>query len=169
MKTVFIVRHAKSDWGDPALDDHDRPLNARGRHDAPAMGRRLAARGVVPDLILSSTALRARTTAAALAAAFDLEPGASVLLDATLYAASTSHLLETIRGLDDAVGAVMLVGHNPESSGLVHRLTGEAIDLPTCAVAEVALDVAHWADVHAGGLAGAAYPGTLVRLDTPKG
>ncbi|QAY72908.1 histidine phosphatase family protein [Agromyces protaetiae] len=176
MKTLFLVRHAKSDWGDPALADHARPLNARGLRDAPAMGRRLVDRGVVPGLILSSTALRARTTAEAFAAAFELEPGASVVLDPTLYATTTSHLLETVQGIDDAVETAMLVGHNPEFSGFVARLTGEHVELVTCAVAECRIDVDHWADVAIIGWSARrrvpegedrARPAELVRVDVP--
>ena len=163
MKTLLIVRHAKSDWGHADLADHDRPLNDRGRRDAPHMGRRLAERGTVPDVIRSSTALRARTTAAALADAFAEALGveASVELDETMYATSVAHLLEIIAALDDAARTVMLVGHNPESSALVRRLTGAEVELPTCAVAEVHLPVTRWADA-----SGAA--GELVRVDTPK-
>ncbi|WP_350348753.1 histidine phosphatase family protein [Agromyces sp. G08B096] len=160
MKTLLVVRHAKSDWGHPGLDDHDRPLNDRGLRDAPRMGERLAARGLVPDVIRSSTALRARTTAALLAEALGRDPG-SVELDASMYATGAAHLLEVIRGLDDAAGTAMLVGHNPESSALVVRLTGEFAELPTCAVAEIRLPVDHWADA-------SADAAELVRVDTPK-
>lgn len=160
MKTLLIVRHAKSDWGQPGLADHDRPLNDRGRRDAPRMGRRLAERGLRPDVIRSSTALRARTTAAALAAELDVE--ASVALDASMYATSVEHLIEVISELDDTVVTAMLVGHNPEFSELVGRLTDEFVELPTCTVVEVRLLVERWADA-----SGAA--GELVRVDTPKG
>jgi len=160
VKTLLIVRHAKSDWGNAGLADHDRPLNDRGRRDAPHMGRRLAERGTVPDVIRSSTALRARTTAEAFADALGVE--ASVELDETMYATSVAHLLEIIAGLDGAAHTVMLVGHNPESTALVRRLTGAEVELPTCAVAEVRVPVTRWADA-----SGAA--GELVRLDTPKG
>lgn len=124
------------------------------------MGRRLAERGAVPDVIRSSSALRARTTAAALAEALGRE--ASVELDPTMYATSVEHLLQVVAELDDTAGTAMLVGHNPEFSELVARLTEEYVELTTCAVAEVRLPVARWAEV-----AGAA--GELVRVDTPKG
>lgn len=148
MKTLFIVRHAKSDWSDETLGDHDRPLNARGRREAPAMGRRLAERAVAPDLIVSSTALRARTTADALAEAIAPQGAASVQLDASLYATTATHLLETVASFGDAVRAAMLVGHNPEISELVRRLTREAVQLSTCAVAECRIDVEHWAELN---------------------
>ncbi|MDR5698646.1 SixA phosphatase family protein [Agromyces aerolatus] len=160
MKTLLIVRHAKSDWGHAGLTDHDRPLNERGRRDAPRMGRRLADRGAVPQRIRSSTALRARTTAAAIAEELDVAE-ASVELDATMYATSVDHLFEVIEELDDAADVVMLVGHNPEFSELVARLTDEFVELPTCAVAEVRLPVEHWADA-------SAADGELVGVETPK-
>lgn len=160
MKTLLIVRHAKSDWGQPGLADHDRPLNERGRRDAPAMGRRLAERAAVPDVVRSSTALRARTTAEAVVKALGLE-ASTLQLDESMYATSVTHLLEVIQELDDTAATAMLVGHNPEFSELVGRLTDEFVELPTCAVAEVRLPIERWADA-----SGAA--GELVRIDAPK-
>ncbi|WP_308797416.1 SixA phosphatase family protein [Agromyces silvae] len=160
MKTLFIVRHAKSDWGHPGLADHDRPLNDRGRGDAPRMGRRLAERGVRPGLIRSSTALRARTTAAALADELGLDE-ASVQLDESMYATSVAHLLEVVVELDDTAATAILVGHNPEFSALVGRLTGADVELPTCTIAEVRLPVERWTDA-------ADAAGELVRVDSPK-
>jgi phosphohistidine phosphatase len=160
VKTLLIARHAKSDWAQPGLADHDRPLNDRGRRDAPAMGRRLAERGAVPDRIRSSTALRARMTAAAFAEAFGGEASA-VELDEIMYATSVERLLDVTESLDDDADSVMLVGHNPEFSALVGRLTGDDVELSTCTVAEVRLPIDRWADA-----SGAA--GELVRVDRPK-
>lgn len=129
MVTLVLVRHAKSDWGDPGLDDHDRPLNSRGLRDAPVMAERLAATGLRPDVILSSTALRARTTAEAfgarLAVPVDLEP--------ELYGASP----RTLFAHAAATGAdtVVVVAHDPGMSALAGRLSGEIAHMPTCAVA----------------------------------
>ena len=130
MITLALVRHAKSDWGDPGIDDHDRPLNDRGVRDAPRMARRLAATGFRPDVILSSSALRARTTAEAFAA----ELGVAVSLDPELYGAPASSLLSAAA----ATGArsVMVVAHDPGMSALAGRLSdGEIGHMPTCAVA----------------------------------
>ena len=115
MKTLLLVRHAKSSWDHPGVDDHDRPLNARGRRDAPEMGRRLAERGLVPDRILSSTALRARTTAQLIAEGlgFDVD---RIILDERLYAASADEVLRVIGEIDGDVGTAMVVGHNPETA-----------------------------------------------------
>jgi phosphohistidine phosphatase len=130
MIRLALVRHAKSDWGDPGLPDHDRPLNDRGMRDAPVMAARLAASGFRPDVILSSTALRARTTAEAFAA----ELGVAVSLDPELYGAPAAALLAAAA----AVGtpSVMVVAHDPGMTVLAGRLSGDGIaHMPTCAVA----------------------------------
>lgn len=130
MIRLALVRHAKSDWGDPALDDHDRPLNDRGMRDAPRMARRLAESGFRADVILSSTALRARTTAEAFAAELDV----AVSLDPELYGAPAATLLEAAAATRAA--AVVVVAHDPGMSTLAARLSdGEIAHMPTCAVA----------------------------------
>ncbi|MFC9557989.1 SixA phosphatase family protein [Agromyces sp. NPDC056965] len=150
MKTVLLVRHAKSSWGDPALPDHERPLNHRGRRDAPRAGERLRERGVVPDVIVTSTAVRARSTAAILAQALDLGSD-RVVEDGRLYGASPEGLVDIIRALDDELATVMLVGHNPEIGELAFELSDEIAEMPTCAVAEFRYDVSEWTEV--GGVA----------------
>ena len=148
MKTLLLVRHAKSSWGDQTLPDHERPLNHRGRRDAPRAGERLRERGVAPDVIVTSTAVRARSTAMILAQALDL--GSDLILeDERLYGASPEDLLDVIRALDDELACVMLVGHNPEIGELASRLSDEIADMPTCAVAEFRFDVADWAEIGA--------------------
>lgn len=130
MIRLALVRHAKSDWGDPSLDDHDRPLNDRGMRDAPVMAARLAASGFRPDVILASTALRARTTAEAFAA----ELGVAVSLDPELYGAPAGALLAAAAATGAA--SVMVVAHDPGMSVLAGRLSGDGIGhMPTCAVA----------------------------------
>lgn len=139
MTTLVLVRHAKSDWGDPGLDDHDRPLNGRGMADAPVLARRLADTGVRLDAILSSTALRARTTAAFFGAALGLEPE----LDPELYGAPASLLLSS--AVDRGVDAVMVVAHDPGMTALAERLSGGGIGhMPTCAVATFRWDTPDW-------------------------
>lgn len=130
MITLVLVRHAKSDWGDPGLDDHDRPLNDRGRRDAPRMAQRLADTGFRPDLLLSSTALRARTTAQAFSGAL----GAEVALDPGLYGASADAILAAAAATRAA--SVLVVAHDPGMTVLAGRLSGGGIGhMPTCAVA----------------------------------
>lgn len=110
MHALHLWRHAKSSWADDTLDDHDRPLSKRGRRDAETMARHLAGRGGTPDLVLSSTAARARATLAPLLER--LKPK-RILLDRDLYLAPGSALLEYLRNTDEDVGTALLVGHNP--------------------------------------------------------
>jgi phosphohistidine phosphatase len=124
MKTLFLIRHAKSSWGDPNLPDRSRPLEARGERAVANMGKRLSQRHVRPDLIVSSPAVRALSTARVIATA-DVQ-------------------IAVIEALDAAVGCVMLVGHNPEFTELVHRSSSEITGMPTCAVAEFEFKVKTW-------------------------
>ena len=142
--TLVLVRHAKSDWDDPRLDDHDRPLNERGRRDAPRMARRLAETGFRPGALLSSTAVRARTTAEA----FADELGTDVTLDPELYGASARALFATAAAT--GAGAVLVVAHDPGMSVLAAQLSGDGIaHMPTCAVATFRWDEGDW-DVASG-------------------
>lgn len=139
MITLVLVRHAKSDWGDPRLADHDRPLNARGLRDAPRMARRLGDSGFRPDAILSSTAVRAATTAE-----FFREPwGVPVELQEGLYAAPAPVLLQA--AVDRAARSVIVVAHDPGISTLAAELSGGGIGrMPTCAVATFTWDQDDW-------------------------
>jgi phosphohistidine phosphatase len=159
MKTLILVRHGKSSWGDAALSDKDRPLGERGEHDAPKMGKRLAKRGIKPDLILSSPALRALTTAQLFARELDCKPKDIRVIEG-MYASSAADLLEVIRRLSDKIDRVMLVGHNPEFAELAHRLGG-ITEMPTCAVAEFEFAAKSWADV------GKVEPARIA-VDTPR-
>ncbi len=159
MKTLVLVRHAKSAWGDPTLADHDRPLNDRGRRDAPEMGRRLRERGVSPQAILSSTAVRARTTAEAIAEQLGVAPDV-VALDERLYGSSPETILAVVGELDDEVATVLIVAHDPGMSDLAYRLSGEIEHMPTCAVAEFRFRTWSWSEI------GDAEP-LEVYLDTP--
>lgn len=143
MRRLYLVRHAKSSWGEPSLPDRERPLNDRGKRDAPKMGRRLAALGVNPDVILASPARRALKTARILAEelGYRLE---DIRVDARLYASEPDVLLQVIRELGDGKKCVMLVGHNPEMTELAHRFSSGITHLPTCAVAEFAFAADSW-------------------------
>jgi len=146
MKTLFLVRHAKSSRDDPSLPDRDRSLDDRGRQDAPKMGKRLAKRDVTPDLLLSSPALRALTTAQLIAEEIGYKRK-DIVVDDRLYASSADDLLAVIRALDKKLNCVMLFGHNPEFTDLAHWLSSEIIDMPTSAVAEFDFDTKAWSDV----------------------
>ena len=146
VKTLFLVRHAKSSRDDPSLSDRERSLDDRGRQDAPTMGKRLGKRGVKPDLLLSSPALRALTTAQLIADEIGRQRK-DIVINERLYASSPDDLLAVIRALDDKLDGVMLFGHNPEFSELAHRLSSDIVDMPTSAVAEYNFDTKAWSDV----------------------
>ncbi len=147
MKRLYLVRHAKSSWGDPYLPDFDRPLNSRGQRDAPRMGACLAAQGHVPRHIVTSPARRAHTTAGLLATAMGVS-STCLIEDRRVYAATASTLLDILKGWDDTWDHVMMVGHNPGISSLASMLQGETVDqVRTCAVLGMLLDTDSWADV----------------------
>ena len=146
MKTLFLIRHAKSSWDDPAQSDRDRPLNDRGKRDAVKMGERLAKRRVKPDLILSSPAVRALATAEIFAKKLDYKRR-NIAVNERLYAAEANDLLDVINKLDDQLERVMLIGHNPELTELAHRLSSNITHMPTCAVAEFAFDAKSWSRI----------------------
>jgi len=146
MKTLFLVRHAKSDKGDPTLPDRDRPLADRGLHEAPKMGKRLAKRDAKPDLLVSSPALRALTTAQLIADEIGYARK-NIVVDDRLYASSADGLLAVIRALDKKLDRVMLCGHNPEFTELAHRLSSRIVDMPTCALAAFRFDTKKWSGV----------------------
>lgn len=143
MIQLVLVRHAKSDWADEGLDDHDRPLNARGRRDAPAMARTVLRAGVRPEVVLASTARRARETAEAFARAFD----ADVTEQPELYLAEPATLLAAARAA--GVDEVMVVAHDPGMSALVSRLADRDERMVTCAVAVFTWNDGTWDDVDA--------------------
>ena len=145
MKILTLIRHAKSSWKDPTLPDWDRPLNKRGRRDAPMMGERLAGREAYADLLISSSAVRAVATAEAIAAEIEY-PADEIVVDERLYGADEYEILEVIQGLDDAWERVMLVGHNPGLTDLVNALSPTGIDnVPTCGIVELTYDTESWA------------------------
>ncbi|HMK86109.1 MAG TPA: histidine phosphatase family protein [Steroidobacteraceae bacterium] len=146
MKTLFLVRHAKSSRDDPRLADRDRPLADRGALDAPRMGKRLAKRDVQPDLILSSPARRALATATIIAAKLGYKLK-DIVVDERLYPGTEGELLAVIRALDDKLRRVMLFGHNPALAGLAQRLSSEIARMPTSAVAELVFDVKSWSKI----------------------
>jgi phosphohistidine phosphatase len=160
MKMLFLIRHAKSSWDGTALPDKDRPLDDRGRRDAPKTGDRLGKRDVKPDLILSSPAMRALKTAEIIAKKLDYKRK-NIVVDDRLYAVAADDLLDVIQKLDDKLERVMLFGHNPELTELAHRLSSKITHMPTCAVAEFTFDVKSWSKV------GKATP-ARVALDYPK-
>ncbi len=161
MKTLYLLRHAKSSWDNPDLDDHHRPLNHRGEKDAPKMGKRLRRAGVKPNLICSSSATRAITTARLAAEEMDY-PAKSIREEKRLYHAGPDELLDFLHSLNDGVDTVMLVGHNPGLTEFANSLLDEEIDnIPTAGLVGAQLGVNSWKDVKWG-------CGKLTMNDYPK-
>ena len=159
MKTLLLLRHAKSSWDDASLRDFDRPLAARGKRDAPRIGKALAGRGPAPDLIVSSPAARARETIEAVirSARISISPR----FDEAIYGASSSELMSVIRRLPEESFRALLVGHNPGFEDTLSRLTGAQYQMPTAALACIEFQVEGWEDVGDG-------QGRLAWLVTPK-
>ncbi len=148
MRSLLVLRHGKSSWKDPAIEDHDRPLTKRGKRDAQRIGRLIAERGLKPDLVLSSSARRARDTAFAALRACDYDRETRILR--TLHMADAETAAELLRRLQAEPLRVLLIGHNPGLEQLVEALTGEVIEIPTAGLVDVELDVERWMDVQLG-------------------
>jgi len=142
MKTLILMRHAKSSRDNPALADHDRPLNDRGLRDSPRMGKLIKKEIAIPDLILSSTAKRALDTATLVAESCGYEK--DVQKDPLLYEARLSTFYTLLNNLDDSLQSILLVGHNPEMEQLVTQLSDKIEPLPTAAVVHLELPITDW-------------------------
>jgi phosphohistidine phosphatase len=159
MKTLLLLRHAKSSKNDPALHDFDRPLNARGLEAAELIGQTMQKQQIEPELIVSSPAQRARQTAEIAIVAGKLT--GELRFDQRIYEASVKRLLEVVSQIEDRFGSVMLVGHNPGFEELLETLIGEAREMPTASLTRIGLPVEKWTDVQPGS-------GTLGWLIEPK-
>jgi phosphohistidine phosphatase len=154
---LHLLRHAKSDWNDPTLPDHERPLNARGRREAEQLRRHVETTGLRLDLVLCSSALRTRETWAAVQPGLAIQPKVRIVSE--IYDATARELLDVIHTVDPEVASVLVVGHNPGTADLIHGLVGsgnpEALDRlrdgvpPACFV--TLTTTAAWADLAAGG------------------
>ena len=145
MKTVLLIRHAKSSWDNAAVKDFDRPLNERGKHDAEEMSRRLQKRCSGIDVFISSPALRARTTAEKFAAAFAKEQS-SILLDQQLYLAPASFFMELISSIDSSYATAAIFSHNPGITEFANMLTNDikTDNIPTCGIFAVEAATDDW-------------------------
>ena len=144
MKTLTLVRHAKSSWEDPGLRDRDRPLNRRGERDAPRMGKRIVEAGIRPSLIISSPAARAWATAKAVAKEIGYPPE-FLQREADLYLASVDDFLEIVNAQDIGFNSLMLVGHNPGLTEFANYLYPDLTDnVPTAGVVSVNIDQNDW-------------------------
>jgi phosphohistidine phosphatase len=151
MRTLYLVRHAKSSWGNPGLRDHDRPLNDRGLHDAPRMARLLAEQGVKPDLLVSSPAKRALTTALFFAEAFGISDD-DVLRKPDIYEAFPQEILRIISELPDTAKTVLIFGHNPTFTDVANRFSEDDFieNVPTCGVVKIASSAPAWKEFYEG-------------------
>ena len=145
MKRLLVLRHAKSSWADSSISDWQRPLNERGLRDAPRAGAWLRERSLLPDVIVTSDAVRARTTTEMVADAAGYSK--EIILDPSLYHAKPADVLEVLRGLQRDARTVLVVGHNPGLEELVQQLTGEDHDLPTTALVHLAMGIDQWSEV----------------------
>lgn len=145
MKTVLLLRHAKSSWAHPDLSDFDRPLNDRGKRDAPRMGRLIGQMGLTPELIFCSTARRARKTAAKVARECDYQ--GEIQIEDSLYLAPPTAYVQLLHTTPDEVSNAMFVGHNPGMEALLEWLTGAFEFMPTAGLASIHLDIDQWTEV----------------------
>jgi phosphohistidine phosphatase len=151
MKTLLLIRHAKSSWNDPDMDDFDRPLNKRGKLNAPEMAARLIHKGMVPELIIASPAKRTRTTAKIMAREWKY-PKEAILLEEELYLCYASTFLKVITKIDDDFNTVAIFAHNPGITDFANYLTEEIrIDnVPTSGIFAVETDITSWKDFDRG-------------------
>jgi phosphohistidine phosphatase len=163
MKQLYIVRHAKSSWDDLELTDFERPLNERGKRDAPEMGKRLKEKGTHPDLMLSSPAKRALSTAKKIAKALEYEKG-KIETDQRLYHAGEGVILSIIQEVSNEKNILMVFGHNPGLTDFVNAMNDDkaGIDnIPTCGVVAFSLDIDNWSQLRPG-------VGRMMFFDYPK-
>ncbi|MBV1786797.1 histidine phosphatase family protein [Marinobacterium sp. D7] len=147
MKQLTLIRHAKSSWDNPGLDDFDRPLNARGMRDLPLMATRVKAMGLIPQRLLYSSATRTAVTARTLAQTLELDDRAFIAIP-EMYEACWETLLNLLQGQPDHLDSIMLVGHNPGMADLGSYLSGHAqYHFPTSAVQHLMLNVLSWSEL----------------------
>jgi phosphohistidine phosphatase len=150
MKKLYLIRHAKSSWDKPEMDDFDRPLNDRGKKDAPRMGKRLKEKDLTPDVMISSPATRALDTCRAIAQVLGY-PHEKIIIDRRLYHASEDQLLKVVQELKDRPKdeeeIVLLFGHNPGLTDFANELLNQNIDnIPTCGIVTAKLNIKNWKD-----------------------
>jgi len=158
-KNLLLVRHGKSDWSHTNLTDFDRPLNKRGKENAPEMAERLIQRGVPLSLIVSSPAKRAKSTAKVFAKAFGFD---SIRLDERIYEANSKTLLSVINGFDDSAETIAVFGHNPGFTDLVNELSDAGLyNIPTAGMVLIKFEFDSWKMISRG-------TGMLEFFDYPK-
>ena len=145
-KTLLLIRHAKSSWDNPILSDFERPLNDRGKKDAPDMAIRLAERKITIDAFVSSPAKRAKQTSRLFAKEFDVKKK-KIVFEPRLYEAGEENFYEAIQNLKNKWNTVAIVSHNPGITSFANSLTGHRVDdMPTSAVFAIKIDTNNWED-----------------------
>ncbi len=161
MKRLFIIRHAKSSWKDASLSDYERPLNKRGKHDAPLMSKLLNQANFCPEFIVSSPANRAKSTAEYFIKEFNLNED-QIKYESSIYEAGVSNLLRLVNQLPNQTKNVFLFGHNPGMTFLAEYLTGDYFgNIPTCGIAGIEFQIEDWLHV-------SKNSGTCFYYDYPK-
>jgi phosphohistidine phosphatase len=161
MKQLLLIRHAKSSWANPDLTDFDRPLNKRGKRDAPYMGKLLAAQNICPELIIASPAKRAKRTAKTIAAKIGYDEG-SIIYREDIYMSGFSGLLKAIASTDNSINSLALIGHNYAITELAEWLTGKVIgNIPTCGIVSIEFTDPSWNKI-------IEHSGRLIFFDYPK-
>jgi phosphohistidine phosphatase len=159
MKHLYVIRHAKSSWADEGMRDFDRPLNDRGQKNAPMMAERLKARSHIDHFVVSP-AKRTRQTAKHFTSAFSF-PENKIQWEESIYEAPVTALIDVVQKLDDKFDSVAFIGHNYGVSLLVAYLTGESVQMPTCAIATIELEIDSWSLI-------SREIGRLIDYDFPK-
>ncbi|HEX5670827.1 MAG TPA: histidine phosphatase family protein [Sulfuricurvum sp.] len=161
MKTLYLIRHAKSEWDNPLLKDFDRPLNKRGKKNAPFMGNVLAKAHIHPDLILSSPAVRAKMTAIEIAKKIGYDSD-SIFYNKSLYAASCDEIQRVLKSIPSNHKTVFLIGHNPGLTEFAEYVSGHSIEnIPTCGIVCVKLKEDDWSSI-------GEHSAQFVSFDYPK-
>ena len=147
MKALYLVRHAKSSWENDLLSDFERPLNERGKKDAPRMAKRLKEKEIHPDVMITSPAKRAKRTCREFSNVLGF-PKSSIKEEETLYHASPETILKVLKTIRDKHDVVLMFGHNPGLTEFAEWLTGEKlVNIPTCGIVGVKLKIKTWAEL----------------------
>ena len=161
MKSLFLTRHAKSSWDHPGLSDIDRPLNSRGKKAAPRMGELIHKKKDIPNILISSPAHRAFSTAKAFAETFGYIEN-DIIINNTIYGAGPYQLLDIVKDQDDLYHSIMLFGHNPTFTTFANMLSNENIfNVVTCGVVRIDFNIQNWVDIDYGS-------GSMIYYEYPK-
>jgi phosphohistidine phosphatase len=161
LKTLYLIRHAKSSWDNANQPDFERPLNQRGEHDAPIMAKFINEKNFKPDLLISSPATRAFSTAQIFATEFQYNTE-NILTDNRIYEAGIRELISVVREIDDSYQTVFLFGHNPGLTSLTNLLGDKYIpEMPTCAIVELRFEINKWKEIER-------HTGKIFLFDYPK-